>query len=63
MLHQLTEVYRYMRAVDINMDMKNFRDALKLAATALQLDQDCVGEDHKDYRKSLLVVNQLKTLV
>ncbi len=52
-----------MTAVEINKDMENFGDALKLAEVALHLDEDCVGKDHKDYRKSLSIVQQLKTLV
>ncbi|KAL2073631.1 hypothetical protein VTL71DRAFT_10957 [Oculimacula yallundae] len=50
----------YIQAVDLLVDKYKHKEALKLAALALQLDKDCFGTDHPEYKKSLEIVKALK---
>ncbi|CZT45226.1 uncharacterized protein RSE6_05520 [Rhynchosporium secalis] len=50
----------YMKAAELNLDMCKHQEALRLAEQALQLDEDCLGTDHLDYKKNLEIVQGLK---
>ncbi|KAH7407779.1 hypothetical protein BKA64DRAFT_430273 [Cadophora sp. MPI-SDFR-AT-0126] len=50
----------YLKAAEINFEMKNLKDGLVYAARAVRLDRDTFGEDHPDYKKSVEIVNTFK---
>ncbi|CZT01728.1 uncharacterized protein RAG0_09207 [Rhynchosporium agropyri] len=49
-----------MKAAELNLDICKHQEALRLAEQALQLDEDCLGTDHLDYKKNLEIVQGLK---
>ena len=54
--------HRYFEASKLNQRLLRYNEALRCAERGLELDRDCLGEDHELYLEDLKFIEELKGL-
>jgi hypothetical protein len=54
--------HRYFEASRLNQRLLRYNEALRCAERGLELDRDCLGEDHALYLEDLKIMKELKSL-